>query len=1158
MKKRFFILPSFFIHLVLVILIGFILLNCKEQTSNLYSDFHNPPDYAKPWVFWYWMHASVSREGITADLEAMKEAGIGGAYLMSIKGVTDPPIYEPPVEQLSPFWWSMVRHALNEADRLGLKLAMHACDGFALAGGPWISPELSMQKVVWTEIHIRCGGLFDDTLPQPPAYEGYYRDIAVLAFPVPEGADISTQTVTPRITTSKSGADARFLVMENNEKIFRSDEPCWIQYAFDKPFTCRSIKIRTRGNNYQAQRLLIEVSDDGKTFRTVSRLEPPRHGWQDSDADVTHAIPATTAEYFRFVYDKKGSEPGAEDLNAAKWKPVFRICGIELSSAPRLHHYEGKTGAVWRISPRTTSGQAPDEFCVPLNKIINITEHLNSDGRLVWNVPDGSWTILRVGHTSTGHTNETGGAGRGLECDKFNPEAAKIQFDNWFGEAVRIAGPELAGRVLKIFHTDSWECGSQNWSPVFREEFQKRRGYDLLPYLPAMTGIPVQSADISERFLHDVRQTIAELVVDNFFGTMAELAHTNGCIFSAECIAPTMTSDGMLHYNTADIPMGEFWFRSPTHDKPNDILDAISGAHIYGKPVIQAEAFTQLSMAWDEHPEMLKVLADRNYALGINRFVFHLFTHNPWLNRKPGMTLDGVGLYFQRDQTWWKPAYAWIYYTQRCQVLLRHGRPVVDIAVFTGEETPRRAILPDRLVSSLPGIFGNEVFESEKQRLTNKGEPLREMPEGVKHSANMADPEDWTDPLRGYKYDSFNRDALLQYATVRNGHIELPGGASYGLLVIPGSRKMAPGSDLMTPEVAVRLLELVKAGATLIVNERPLRSPGLKNFPECDKILGEVIDELWAGAVSELRNEFPDSFLMWRVGEGRVVRGPFHVSSFETLGIEPDFIVRDLSGQHAENIAWTHRTAPGADIYFISNQRNNMRTINVSLRVSGRLPEIYDPITGERCSAKRWQFKNGRTEMQLRMFPGGSVFIVLDKPTGKKSANEGRNWLEYKIVKSLDGPWQVKFDTDFGGPEDTIVFRRLTDWSTRPEKGIRYYSGTATYSHTFFWNNTGNEQSRIWLDVGQVANIAEVMVNDIYCGVAWTSPRRVEITKAINTGKNMLEIEVTNTWANRLTGDRKIPESERVTWTTAPYRLKDQPLLKSGLIGPVNIIEELK
>jgi hypothetical protein len=313
-------------------------------------------------------------------------------------------------------------------------------------------------------------------LPQPPSYKGYYRNIAVLAFPSPEGTGISTRTDVLTVTTSVAGVDARFLAAGDGTKTFHSDTPCLVQYAFDQPFTCRSITIHPGGNNYQANRLLIEVSDDGEHFRSLGRLVPPRNGWQDGDADVTHAIMPTTARFFRFVYDPAGSEPGAEDLDYAKWKPEFRVKGIEFSSAPRINQFEGKSGAVWRVSRRTTTAEVPDAAFVPLNHIVDLTSELTADSHLHWDVPEGHWTILRMGHTSTGYENDTGGGGRGLECDKFNPEAARVQFDHWFGAAIREVGPELAGRVLKVFHVDSWECGSQNWSPVFREEFKRRRG----------------------------------------------------------------------------------------------------------------------------------------------------------------------------------------------------------------------------------------------------------------------------------------------------------------------------------------------------------------------------------------------------------------------------------------------------------------------------------------------------------------------------------------------------------------------------------------------------------------------------------------------------------------------------------------------------------
>ena len=397
-----------------------LLASCQQKSTawsgpipatELHKLFRNPPPAARPWVFWYWMQASVSRAGITADLEAMQEAGIGGAYLMPIKGVTDPPLLVPPVEQLSPAWWDMMRHALQEADRLGLQIAMHVSDGFALAGGPWITPALSMQKVVWTETILKGGRKRAANLPQPETKEGYYRDIAVQAFPTPAGSDQSTRTVLPELTTSKPQVEARFLVDPASRETFRSDEPCWIQYAFARPFTCRTIIIRTNGNNYQAHRLLVEASDDGRTFRAVTRLEPPRHGWQDTDADVSHGIVPVTARYFRFTYNKAGSEPGAEDLDAAKWKPSLKVRNIELSGAPRLHQYEGKAGLVWRLSPRSTGQQMPDQLCVPAADILDISDKMDARGRLHGTAPAGQWTILRLGHTSTGHTNATAGAG---------------------------------------------------------------------------------------------------------------------------------------------------------------------------------------------------------------------------------------------------------------------------------------------------------------------------------------------------------------------------------------------------------------------------------------------------------------------------------------------------------------------------------------------------------------------------------------------------------------------------------------------------------------------------------------------------------------------------------------------------------------------------
>jgi hypothetical protein len=1090
--------------------------NQSFKKDSLERAFLHPPESAKSSVFWYWMQGAVSREGITADLEAMKQVGIGGAYLMPIKGPANPPYLNPSIQQLSPEWWAMVKFAMQEADRIGIKLAMHDCDGFALAGGPWITPELSMQKVVWLKIEVEGGKAYHDTLPVPQHYKSYYKDIEILAYPSLPGEGQSSYNEHPKVTMSLLNTDIQYLAEKGNTKSFTSNEPCWLQLTFDRPFTCRSLIIHTAASNYQSERLRLEVSDDGETFRSLGRLEPPRHGWQDGDAEITNAIEPTTAKYFRFTYDKTGSEPGAEDLDFAKWKPTLKLSGIELLSAPYIHQYESKNGEVWRLSKRTTNVQLPAIVCVDKNKIVNITDKLGADGKLNWDAPAGKWTIIRLGHTSTGHTNATGGGGIGLECDKFNPEVAKIQFDHWFGEAIKQVGPDLAKRVLKIFHVDSWECGSQNWSPVFAGEFKKRRGYDLLPYLPVMAGVPVQNAETSEKALSDVRQTIAELLVDNFYGTMAKLAHAQGCTFTAESVAPTMMSDGLLHYQKADIPMGEFWFRSPTHDKPNDMLDAISGGHIYGKNIIQAEAFTELRLFWDEHPGMLKTTADRNFALGINRFVFHVNVHNPWLDRKPGMTLDGIGLFFQRDQTWWQPGKAWFDYIKRCQSMLQQGNPVADIAVFTGEETPRRAILPDRLVSTLPGIFGAERVKQEAERLANKDVPIINSVEDASHSANMALPENWIDPLRGYTYDSFNKDALLRLATVKNGRIVLPDGASYAMLVVPGESQMSPQPWLLSAEVVQKLQTLVNQGATILLGDRRMKTT------------------------------------IKPVSESKLLIGPYQKSTFDDLGITRDLIATDSVGRPAKDLAWTHRDSKSFDIYFISNQQALNRSINLSLRVLNQVPELWDPLTGE---IKRLHSigKSGRTNMSLSLAANGSAFIVF-RNSHPNLKLVGDKAVHFKTVQTFTN-WQVQFDPKSGGPVKPVKFDKPEDWSLNNNDSLKYYSGTAVYSHTFQF--TGKPGSKLYLDLGKVANIAEVYLNGINCGTAWTFPYRLNISKAVKTGENKLIIKVTNTWANRLMGDHALPEAKRITWTNAAYRLEGRSLLPAGLLSPVRLLTDM-
>lgn len=517
------------------------------------------------------------------------------------------------------------------------------------------------------------------------------------------------------------------------------------------------------------------------------------------------------------------------------------------------------------------------------------------------------------------------------------------------------------------------------------------------------------------------------------------------------------------------------------------MLDAISGAHIYGKNIIQAERFTEVRGTWDEYPAMLKALLDRNYALGINRLFYHVYVHNPWLDRHPGMTLDGIGLFFQRNQTWWdKGAKAFSEYATRCQSLLQYGHPVTDIAVFTGEEVPRRSVLPERLVSSLPGLFGTERVESERIRLANEGQPLRVRPVGVTHSANMADPEKWVNPLRGYAYDSFNKDALLRLAKAENGRMKLAEGMGYKVVVLPLSRPMNP-EPVLSPAVRKKMDELKAAGVIV---------PAL----------------------------------------------PYTEEDFSAYGLERDMIV-------SEDVAWMHRSGELGDIYFVANQREETRTFTASMRINGRKPECWNPVTGEMNTHPSYRIHDNRTEVTLTLAPNESVFIVF--PT-EEAADKERTSTDKRepLNRTLE---TEEYTVTFLATGKTVVRKDLFDWSKEEDEQIRYYSGTAVYKATFRWKDKLKKGQPVYLNLGKVCNLATVRVNGIDCGTVWTAPYRADITSALKKGTNELEIEVTNTWANALKGVDEGKAPYDGIWTNAKYRKKEDTLLPAGLLGILTI-----
>ena len=1129
-------------------------------TDELEAGFRSPPPETRPGVYWYFMDGNLTREGMTADLESMKAAGIGNLVFLEVNvGVP-----RGPVGFLSEQWQELFAHAVREAERLGIEITLGSGPGWAGSGGPWVKLEQSMQHLVAESVDVEGPATFDDVLPCPAPrepyfgrgpmsaemlqqWESFYADVAVLAYPTPAG-------------------EGRIADIDEKALYYRA------------PYSSRP--------------------------------------------GVKAYLPAL-AEY------------------------------IELADA-----------------------------AIDRSQVIDLTDRLQRDGRLNWEIPPGNWTVMRFGRRNTGATTRPAPQpGLGFECDKLDAEAFDAHFDNYVGKLLKKVGPRMQGRGWTMLHIDSWEMGSQNWTGAFREEFRQRRGYDLLPFLPTYTGRIVGSLELSERFLWDVRLTAQELVLENHAGRLKELAKQHGFGLSIEPYDMNPNSDLDLGA-IADVPMCEFWSEGYGFDAVYSCLEATSIAHTLGRPVVAAEAFTaNRREAWQLFPGAVKNQGDWAFGMGINRFVYHTFAHKPQ-GRRPGMVMGPYGVHWDRGQTWWPMALAYHEYIARCQFLLRQGRTVADVLYLVPEGAPH-------------------VFRPPPSALVGTG--------------TMRD-------RRGYNFDACSPLTLISKAGVRDGKVVFPGGAAYRLLVLPAF-------DTMTPVLLAKIKELAEAGAT-IVGSPPRKSPSLVDYPECDREVATLAAEVWGG------QEQPSEVQARKVGRGQIVWGGdlvvappgtpvalaieearwiwypegnpaaaaptatryfrrvfslpagkrvraarlevtadntcqvwlngesagqadnFHIVSASdvqkllkpgenTLTVEagnggesanPAGLIASLRVEYDDGSAWelmtdgkwqaalkaaedwrvaieltgdwvdakdlgpigmdpwrlkpapeacpelyphydataallsgmnvapdfksdgpiryTHRQADDLDLYFVANRTAEAVCTACTFRTTDKQPELWDPLNATMRDLPQFSEKAGCTTVPMRLEPHQSFFVLFRKGKlvsgGEATGTE--NFPRSQSIGDVNGPWQVSFDPKLGGPGD-VAFTALDDWSQRSEPGIKHYSGIATYRTTFdLPGDSAVANRRILLDLGEVHSMARVRLNGQDLGVVWCDPWQVDMTEAIRKKDNRLEIDVANLWPNRLIGDQALPPEKRVSWTTLkPYRA-DSPLLPSGLLGPVSLI----
>lgn len=714
--------------------------------------------------------------------------------------------------------------------------------------------------------------------------------------------------------------------------------------------------------------------------------------------------------------------------------------------------------------------------------VIDISSRMDASGHLHWQSPGGQWKIMRFAYMPTGAKNVWG-----YFTDGMSAEALDKTWASTMGKLLPSMSPvERTG--LYGVEDDSWEAGPSSWTPLFATKFRQLRGYDLVPWLPALVGMQMKAANTTEAVLRDYRRTVADLIASNHYAHLGELARQNHLVSYSEASGPNSVQlDPMLSSKGVDVAAGEFWIPSPHRPTPDVrflLRDSASANHIYGKPITGCESFTSVGPAWEESFFDLKNSADQAFTDGCNLNLIHNFSQSPSVTAKPGYAYF-AGTYYSRNVTWWEQTPAFNTYLGRSSFLLQQGLFVADALYYRGE--------------------GIGQIEQRKTR------PAL--------------------PAEGYDHDNINLDALVHRLSVKDGRLVLPDGMSYRILVLPGEPTMAITA-------LKKIAELVRAGA-VVVGRQPREVAGLEKRVASGEDFASLASKLWGEGFTDSKNHT------------HFIRDEDPAAVLQRMKVSPDLEHIGLS--HAGELDWIHRRSRNTDIYFVASRWDATEKVDCTFRVSGKRPELWDPVTGEIRDARAFTQHDGKTTVPLEFNPRGSIFVIFRKPIpDSSSGQQSSNYPQIITKAEISGAWNVSFDPKWGGPA-SVVFDSLVDWTKRPESSIQNYSGTAMYRTTLPISFLPSGNRKLLLDLGEVHEVAEVRLNGIDLGVVWTKPMRVDITRAAKLGDNRLEVTVVNLWPNRLKADESLSIEKRLTETNLHKFGAMTPSLPSGLLGPVKL-----
>ena len=943
-------LVTLLLVLVLVAITGPGLRITKAADDPLEAGFANPPNAARPRVWWHWMNGNITKEGIKLDLEWMHRVGIGGfqnfdASLFADKVVDQRLVY------MTPEWKEAFSYATTLADQLGLEEAIAGSPGWSESGGPWVTPAQAMKKLVWSETRVEGGRRFTGILPKPPTTTGpfqnaplmsllarlagqapkappeLYNDSSVVAYRVPAG-DVPMADLHPVVTWSSGTIDPSLLADSDFVRFAALPmapvgEKAWIQFDFGKPVAIRGASLAIAGFKWPfgppPPGPDLEASDDGQSFRKVVNI--PRN----TAAQNTVSFPPVQARFFRVAFVTPPPPPPREiDIPLPPPPAEHQIAELVLHTGARVTRFEEKAAFVplAGLSDMGTPAVAPAD-AVKKGDVVDLTSKMGSDGALDWTPPAGQWVVLRMGYSLLGVTNHPASPeGTGFEVDKLNPEHVKAYMDAYLDSYKSAVGPLMGARGLGFLISDSWEAGASNWTDRMIQEFTRRRGYDPHPWLPVLTGRVVESAEASDRFLWDFRRALGDMLAEYHYDQITAILKQRGMGHYGESHegGRAFVGDGMEAKRTNDVPMSAMWTQRPgvnaeQHGYNADIRESASVAHLYGKTYVAAESLTAGSAAWAWSPATLKPTADKELAMGLNRFVIHTSVHQPLVDKGPGLSLGPFGQWFTRNETWAEQARAWVTYLARSSFMLQQGRFVADVLYYYGEDTNVTALFRD------------------------KAPPVP----------------------AGYNFDYVNADALVNLLSVADGQLAAPSGMRYRALALD------PNSRHMSLPVLRKIRDLVAAGA-VVAGPKPLSTPSLSDD---EAEFRRLADELWGpgGAGS-------------KTGKGTVTADAGLADVLSRLGVPPDF--EHTKPQVDTALLAVHRSLGDGDLYFVNNRNDRDEDVEATFRVSGKEAELWHADTGIREAAS-FRIANGRTTVPLHLEPWGAVFVVFRKPAARSA-----------------------------------------------------------------------------------------------------------------------------------------------------------------------------